>query len=34
MSDCILVGVDERTSEDDIAALHDGLRGWIEEVCG
>ena len=34
MSDCILVGVDERTSEDDIAALHDGLRGGIEEVCG
>ena len=34
MSDCIQVGVDERTSEDDIAALHDGLRGWIEEVCG
>lgn len=34
MSDCILVGVDERTSEDDIAALHDGLRAWIEEVCG
>ena len=34
MSDCILVGVDERTSEDDIAALHDGLRAWVEEVCG
>jgi len=34
MSDCILVGADERTSEDDIAALRDGLRSWTKEVSG
>jgi len=33
MANCLLIGVDERTSEGDIAALADGLASWIREDC-
>ncbi|MDP6661757.1 MAG: aminomethyl-transferring glycine dehydrogenase subunit GcvPA [Candidatus Thalassarchaeaceae archaeon] len=32
MSNCLLVGVDERTSHDDIEALANGLASWAEGV--
>lgn len=32
MSDCLLIGCDERTSESDILALRNALQLWIKEV--
>jgi hypothetical protein len=29
MSKCMLVGVDERTSKDDIEALAKGMASWV-----
>tara|TARA_B100000959_G_scaffold283162_2_gene351374 strand:+ start:1342 stop:2712 length:1371 start_codon:yes stop_codon:yes gene_type:complete len=33
LSNCILIGVDERTTNEDIMALCDGLSAWTEEVA-
>ena len=32
MSDCLLIGCDERTSQSDIDSLVSSLKSWIEEV--
>jgi len=32
MSDCLLIGCDERTSESDISALTNALKRWISEA--
>ena len=32
MSKCLLVGTDERTSQDDIEALANGLASWVREA--
>ena len=32
MSNCLLIGADERTSESDIEALAAGLSSWLEEA--
>jgi len=32
MSKCLLVGTDERTSQDDIDALANGLASWVGEA--
>tara|TARA_Y100001970_G_scaffold210158_1_gene256321 strand:- start:4118 stop:5485 length:1368 start_codon:yes stop_codon:yes gene_type:complete len=32
MSDCLLIGCDERTSQSDIDSLVSGLKSWIKEV--
>jgi hypothetical protein len=33
MSDRLLIGCDERTSNSDIEALSKVLSAWVEEVC-